>query len=70
MKDVSLLGYPLELALELLAQQGFEAAAVQVERLSAPRRKEDAGELRVVRVRGEDTIILDVSAFVHTVPTP
>lgn len=70
MNEISLLGYPLELALEMLAQQGFQADAVRVERIFAPRRTEDAGELRVVRVRGNGTIILDVCAFVYTVPTP
>lgn len=61
----SLLGLPLEQALQELADRGV--ARVAVERLLAPRREADRGQARgawrVVRVREGEFVTLDVCCF-------
>lgn len=61
-----LLGVPLELALQELVERGVTQVAVN--RLLAPKRgahasSDTVGQWRVVRVREENAVILDVCGF-------
>ena len=57
----ALLGLPLCLALSELKEAGVTDAAVN--RVTAPGRRRESGEWRVVRVREGNGVILDVCLF-------